>query len=358
MPTRSALPRSTWRLAASVAEAEPQPDASHLTADEVYGHVPVLYNEVVTWLQPRSSGRYLDGTLGAGGHAHGLLEASAPDGRLLGLDRDDTAVRLASDRLAPFGARAVVRRASFREVRAVLKDLGWRGLDGALLDLGLSSNQLAEPDRGFSFTLDGPLDMRFDRASQLETAEDLVNQLDERDLARLLWEYGEEPESRVIARAIVKSRPIRSTRALADVVASAGRRRAASRTRIHPATRTFQALRIAVNDELGELKAGLPEVVQSLDVGGRVAVITFHSLEDRIVKQTLRGMAGRAPRSAHLLSAAPDADPIARDLTPKPIRPSAAETTRNPRARSAKLRVAERISGGAGEWSLLSGVRP
>jgi 16S rRNA (cytosine1402-N4)-methyltransferase len=344
-------------LAASVVEAEPQPDASHHTSDEVHGHVPVLSSEIVMWLQPRPGGRYLDGTLGAGGHALALLQASAPDGRLLGLDRDGSAIKRAGDRLTPFGERAVVRRASFREVRGILNDLGWRGLDGAVLDLGLSSPQLSEADRGFSFLLDGPLDMRFDQPSQLETAEDLVNQLDERELARLLWEYGEEQESRAIAKAIVRARPIHSTRVLADLVASAGRRHAASRSRIHPATRTFQALRIAVNDELGELKAGLPEVVQSLNTGGRVAVITFHSLEDRIVKQTLRGMAGRAPRSAHLLSATPEADPLLRDLTPKPIRPSAAETIRNPRARSAKLRVAERTAGGAGELANGRGAR-
>ncbi len=330
-------------------EAEPQPDASLHAAAEVHGHVPVLINEVLDWLRPAPQGRYLDGTLGAGGHAQAILEACAPDGKLLGLDRDDAAAKRAGDRLAGYGDRVVVRRASFREVRGVLNDLGWRGFDGAVLDLGLSSMQLAEAERGFSFTLDGALDMRFDQTSQLETAADLVNQLEERELAQLLWEFGEERESRAIARAIVHARPIRTTRALADVVASAGRGEAGRHTRIHPATRTFQALRIAVNDELGELKAGLPEVVQTLNVGGRVAVISFHSLEDRVVKQTLRGMSGRAPRANPRLSLAPTVDPVLRDLTPKPVRPSAAETAGNPRARSAKLRVAERLGLAAGE---------
>jgi 16S rRNA (cytosine1402-N4)-methyltransferase len=343
-------------LAGRVVEAEPQPDASHQSAAEIHGHVPVLVNEILAWLRPGPKGRYLDGTLGAGGHARALLEASAPQGRLLGLDRDAKAVAGASDRLAAFGGRAVVRRGSFREVRTVLNDLGWCGLDGAVLDLGLSSLQLAEPERGFSFTLDGALDMRFDQGSQLETAGDLVNQLDERELARLLWEYGEERESRAIAVAIVRARPIRSTRALADVVAAAGRRGTAGRSHLHPATRTFQALRIAVNDELGELQAGLPEVVQALNTGGRVAVISFHSLEDRIVKQTLRGMSGRAARADLRLPAMPDVEPILRDLTPKPIRPSSAETAANPRARSAKLRVAERIARGAGELASSMGA--
>jgi 16S rRNA (cytosine1402-N4)-methyltransferase len=349
MPTRSASPRSTWPLAADVSEADPHSNAPRREAAEVHGHVPVLYNEILAWLQPRPGGHYLDGTVGAGGHAQGLLEASSPSGRLLGLDRDAEAVRCATERLALYGARAVVRRASFRQVKSILAEIGWDGLDGAVLDLGLSSLQLAEAGRGFSFMLEGALDMRFDRTSQVETAEDLVNQLDERDLAQLLWEYGEERNSRAIARAIVRARPIRSTRTLADVVVAASRRSAASGgSRIHPATRTFQALRIAVNDELNELSEGLPDVVQSLNVGGRVAVISFHSLEDRIVKQTLRGLAGRPSRSDRPWPAEHLPVAVLRDLSPKPVRPASAEIAFNPRARSAKLRVAERVAGGAG----------
>lgn len=341
-----------------MSEADPHRNATRPYAAANHGHVPVLYGEILTSLQPRPGGRYLDGTLGAGGHAQGLLEACSPDGLLLALDRDGEAVRRAGQRLAPFGTRAVLRQASFRAVNEVLAALGWQGIDGAVLDLGLSSLQLAEAERGFSFVVDGALDMRFDRAGQAETAEDLVNRLAEHDLAQLLWEFGEEHNSRSIARAVVGARPIRSTRELAEIVAAASRRTpAAGHSRIHPATRTFQALRIAVNDELGELKAGLPEVVRALNVGGRVAVISFHSLEDRIVKQTLRGLAGRAARTAVPWPAQAPAPAVLRDLTPKPIRPSRSEAAANPRARSARLRVAERVAGAVEGTSPMRGAR-
>jgi 16S rRNA (cytosine1402-N4)-methyltransferase len=320
--------------------------------------VPVLYSEILTFLEPHAGGRYLDGTLGAGGHAHGMLDASSPDGLLLGLDRDAEAVRRASQRLAPFGERAILRHASFRAVKDILTALGWEGLDGAVLDLGLSSLQLAEADRGFSFLVDGDLDMRFDRAGQAETAEDLVNHLTEQELARLLWEFGEERNSRVIARAVVRARPVRSTRELAEIVAAASRHAsAAGPSRIHPATRTFQALRIAVNDELGELKAGLPEVVDALKVGGKVAVISFHSLEDRIVKRTLRGLAGRAAHTGIPWPAALPTQAVLRDLTPKPIGPTPGEIAANPRARSARLRVAQRVAATVEGARLSGGAR-
>jgi len=336
-----------------VSEGDPHPNATRPYAAAKDGHVPVLYGEILTALDPRPAGRYLDGTLGAGGHAQGILEASSPDGLLLGLDRDGEAVRRAGQRLAPFGGRAMLRHASFRAVSEILAGLGWEGIDGAVLDLGLSSLQLAEAERGFSFLVDGALDMRFDRAGQAETAEDLVNRLGEHELAQLLWEFGEERNSRMIARAVVRARPIRSTRELAEIVAAASRRTSATgHSRLHPATRTFQALRIAVNDELGELKAGLPEVVRALKVGGRVAVISFHSLEDRIVKQTLRGLAGHAARTAIPWPAQVSAMAVLRDLSPKPIRPSPGEVEANPRARSARLRVAERVAGA------VDGVRP
>ncbi|HLC34036.1 MAG TPA: 16S rRNA (cytosine(1402)-N(4))-methyltransferase RsmH [Anaerolineales bacterium] len=341
-----------------MSEADPHQNATRPYAAANHGHVPVLYSEILTCLEPRPGGRYLDGTLGAGGHAQGLLEASSPDGLLLALDRDGEAVHRAGQRLASFGARAVLRQASFRAVNEILAALGWQGVDGAVLDLGLSSPQLAEAERGFSFVADGALDMRFDRAGQAETAEDLVNHLVEHELVQLLWEFGEERNSRSIARAIVRARPIRSTRELAEIVAAASRRTpAAGHSRIHPATRTFQALRIAVNDELGELKAGLPEVVRALNVGGRVAVISFHSLEDRIVKQTLRGLAGRAVSTTVPWPAQVPAPAVLRDLTPKPIRPSRGEAAANPRARSARLRVAERVSVAGEGVSPIRGAR-
>lgn len=341
-----------------MSEGDPHQNATRPYAAANHGHVPVLYSEILTCLEPRPGGRYLDGTLGAGGHAQGLLEASSPDGLLLALDRDGEAVRRAGQRLASFGGRAVLRQASFRAVNEILAALGWQGVDGAVLDLGLSSPQLAEAERGFSFVVDGALDMRFDRVGQAETAEDLVNHLAEHELAQLLWEFGEESNSRSIARAVVRARPIRSTRELAEIVAAATRRTsAAGRSRIHPATRTFQALRIAVNDELGELKAGLPEVVRALNVGGRVAVISFHSLEDRIVKQTLRGLAGRAVSTAVPWPAQVPATAVLRDLTPKPIRPSRGEAAANPRARSARLRVAERVAGAGEGASPMRGAR-
>ena len=341
-----------------MSEGDPHRKATRPYAAANHGHVPVLYSEILSCLQPRPGGRYLDGTLGAGGHAQGLLEASSPDGLLLALDRDGEAVGRAGQRLALFGRRAVLRQASFRAVNEILAALGWQGIDGAVLDLGLSSAQLAEAGRGFSFVVDGMLDMRFDRTGQAETAEDLVNHLAEHDLAQLLWEFGEEHNSRNIARAVVRARPIRSTRELAEIVAAASRRTSAARhSPIHPATRTFQALRIAVNDELGELKAGLPEVVRALKVGGRVAVISFHSLEDRIVKQSLRGLAGRAVRTAIPWPAQESAPVIVRELTPKPIRPSRGEIMANPRARSAKLRVAERVAGEVEGMGSVRGAR-
>ena len=298
-----------------------------------------MAKEAVALLAPKSPGLYVDGTVGAGGHARGVLEASAPDGRLLGLDVDEEALRLARENLAPFGSRVTLRRASYRSVFETVRAIGWPQVDGILLDLGLSSMQLNSADRGFSFQTEGPLDMRFDTSVGLSAAE-LVNDAHEDDLAEILEKYGEERHATRIASMIVAARPIRSTAELAEVVQRAHHRRG----RIHPATRTFQALRMAVNDELGTLEDGLPAALQTLRPGGILAVISFHSLEDRIVKRFMRQKATTGSGQADDSSGGPVASsPALREVTRKPIVPSSEERLRNPRARSAKLRVAERL---------------
>ncbi len=301
------------------------------------GHVPVLYQEVINGLQPRPGGRYIDGTVGAGGHAGGVLAASSPDGRVLGLDADPEALAVARERLAPYGERFVLAHADFRELGRVARRHGFDPVDGILLDLGLSSLQLDAPERGFAFQEEGPLDMRFD-PSQPTTAADLVNRLPEAELADLIYRYGEEPASRRIARAIVARRPVQTTAELAEIV----RRAVPGHYKRHPATRTFQALRIAVNEELESLSAVLPQAVELLKPGGRLAVITFHSLEDRLVKDFLR----KEARGCHCPPETPTCVcghvATLRILTRHPIQPGDAEVQRNPRSRSAKLRIAEK----------------
>jgi 16S rRNA (cytosine1402-N4)-methyltransferase len=301
-------------------------------------HVPVLYEQVLSWLQPRSGSWSIDATVGGGGHAEGILAASEPDGRLLGLDTDPEAVSFAREVLAPFGNRVVLRSANFRQISAVAGALGISQVDGVLMDLGLSSRQLGEGERGFAFGQDGPLDMRMDR-SQEQCAADLVNTLSEADLADILWRYGEERWSRRIARAIVAARPLTTTRQLADLVA----RTVGRREKIHPATRTFQALRIAVNDELEALRQTLPQARDLLRPGGRLAVIAFHSLEDRLVKRFYQQEARDCICPPELPVCACQHHATLRVLTSKPVRPEADETARNPRSRSARLRVAERL---------------
>ena len=301
-------------------------------------HIPVLYQSVLEWLQPQSGKRYLDGTVGGGGHAEGILRHGA---WLLGLDRDEEALRAAVRRLAPFTERAILKHASFRQAPDLLREIGWNTAEGIVLDLGLSSLQLADPQRGFAFRQDGPLDMRFDRSSG-ETAEDLVNTLPEDEIARILFRYGEESRARRIAKAILRHRPLRSTRQLAEVVAAAVGFSTSGKTRLHPATRTFQALRIAVNHELDELEEGLPDLMDCLEEGGRIAVISFHSLEDRLVKQTFRKAAGK-PVKGEVIGPGPERETFFRELTRKPVQPEEAELAVNPRSRSAKLRVLERI---------------
>ncbi len=302
-------------------------------------HRPVLYQEIIQYLAPFSPGRYLDCTAGAGGHAKGILEASAPDGQLVALDIDPDAVALARATLAPFSTRAIVKHASYTESAQVLAELGWQGVDGIVLDLGVSLMQLDRADRGFSFQQNGPLDMRFD-PTRGPSAADLVNNLDEKALADLIWRYGEERYSRKIARAIVQARPLQTTQELATVVRSAIGR---TSERQDPATRTFQALRIAVNDELKNIEEALPQLIELLKPSARIAVISFHSLEDRIVKQIFQ----RESKDC----ICPPEQPICtcghhasiKIITPHPVVPQEEEKTVNPRSRSAKLRVAQKL---------------
>jgi 16S rRNA (cytosine1402-N4)-methyltransferase len=300
-------------------------------------HLSVLYNDIIHALNPRGGGLYIDGTLGAGGHAAGLLAASAPDGELLGLDLDPQALALARQRLAEFGERAHIAQASYLEMPAQAKLLGWQQVDGIVLDLGVSSMQLDTAERGFSFLQDGPLDMRFD-PSRGSSAADLLNSLDESELADIFFRYGEERLSRKIARAIVNNRPFSATRQLADLVLKT----IGKRERIHPATRIFQALRIVVNGELDAIESVLPLAVGLLKPGGRLAVISFHSLEDRIVKTYFRRESRDClcPPQQPICTCAHRA--LITEINRKPIEASPEEIALNSRARSAKLRIVEK----------------
>ena len=301
-------------------------------------HLPVLYQEIIHALRPHSPGRYVDGTVGAGGHARGVLEACAPDGELLGLDLDPQALALARETLAPFGHRAHLAQASYTSLPQQLVQLGWEAVDGIVLDLGLSSMQLDTPERGFSFQHDAPLDMRFSPANPVNAAS-LVNGLDEEGLADILYRFGEESDGRCIARAIVRARPLQTTRQLAAVIESVSPRRG----RVHPATKTFQALRIAVNEELASVAEVLPKAVATLRSGGRLAVISFHSLEDRIVKDYLREQSRDLVNPPYTPIYAQERKAILKEIARKPINASSEEIEKNPRARSAKLRIAEKL---------------
>jgi 16S rRNA (cytosine1402-N4)-methyltransferase len=285
-------------------------------------------------------GTYVDGTLGGGGHAEAVLRASAPDGRLVGLDRDPHALERARRRLAPFGDRVTFHHGSFANLRTLVEEIA--PVDGILLDLGLSSLQLDTPERGFAFSHTGPLDMRFD-PTQGPTAADLVNRLPVKELRDILYRYGDERQARRIAEAIEAARPLQTTTELAEIIADAigGRWK-----RIHPATRTFQALRIAVNQELEALEAVLPQAVDVLAVGGRLVVISFHSLEDRIVKHFMRDESRECICPRELPICVCDHDVRLEVLTRKPVRPDEEEVEENPRSRSARLRAAERIEVG------------
>lgn len=285
-------------------------------------HVPVLLEEVLEWLAPTSGKTYVDGTLGHGGHASALLARTGPNGRLLGIERDPRNLAVAHTRLEAFGPRAVLVRGTYADLGSICVGNGFGAVDGVLFDLGFSSAHVDDPTRGFSFSADGPLDMRYDPDQEL-TAATIVNGWSVEELARLFRLYGEEPAAERYAKAIVVSRKQRRfvrTSELADVILSA----AGGRGKIHPATRVFQALRIAVNDELGELERVLPAAVDALKPGGRLAVISFHSLEDRIVKQFLLSRED------------------VKILTKRPIVPTKEEALKNPRSRSAKLRVVEK----------------
>jgi 16S rRNA (cytosine1402-N4)-methyltransferase len=301
-------------------------------------HQPVLYHEIIHALQPKNEGLFVDGTLGAGGHARGILEACAPDGRLLGLDVDPQALALARKTLAPYGERARLIQASYDSLAKILREIGWGLVDGILLDLGLSSMQLDTPERGFSFQYDAPLDMRFDPASPT-TAADLVNTLPRDELADLIYRYGEERASRRIAQAIVRARPLRTTRQLAAVIEAVLPRKG----RIHPATQTFQALRIAVNQELERVENVLPQAVSSLKSGGRLAIISFHSLEDRIVKEFFRAESKDLINPPYERIYDVEKKATLKEINRKVIVPGEAEIAANPRARSAKLRVVEKL---------------
>jgi len=285
----------------------------------------------------------VDGTIGAGGHAAGILEA-APEGQLLGLDRDPSALAMSRERLRIYGERVQLVHGNYAEMEPIVDQLGFGPVDGIVLDLGLSSMQLADPKRGFSFQRDGPLDMRFDQASAGSTAEAVVNGTTVDELADVIYRYGEEPASRAIARAIVEARPVQSTAQLAEVVANVVRRTKRSRPgQLHPATRTFQAIRIVVNRELESLEQGLEGAVNVLRPGGRLAVISFQSLEDRIVKQFFARESRDCICPPETLVCVCDHRARIAPVTGKPIRPTGQEMNRNPRSRSARLRIAAKL---------------
>ncbi|HLH70747.1 MAG TPA: 16S rRNA (cytosine(1402)-N(4))-methyltransferase RsmH [Candidatus Dormibacteraeota bacterium] len=305
------------------------------------GHVPVLSQASITLLQPRPGGVYVDATVGAGGHARLILERIGPRGRLLGIDCDEAALEATRRALAPVGPTVVLRRGNFRDLAAIARDEGFDAVHGVLLDLGVSSLQLDDPERGFSFRREGPLDMRMDQRGSL-TAEQVVNRMPERELARVIHALGQERWAARVARFIVERRPLRTTRDLAEAVAAAIPRRAWPRD-LHPATRTFQAIRMYVNDELANLEAGLEGAVDLLAGGGRLVVISFHSLEDGTVKRFLEHEARGCVCPPGQPVCTCGHRPRVRALTRRPLRPSPEEIAANPRSRSARLRAAERL---------------
>lgn len=308
-------------------------------------HLTVLKREAVEMLVVRDAGIYVDATLGLGGHTEEILKANGT-GRVVAIDQDEAALAIARDRLAEFGSRVAFVNSNFSELRSVLESRRMDGVDGIIADLGVSSIQLDSGERGFSFRFDAPLDMRMDTSSGSPTAADLLADLSETEIADIIYRYGEERFSRRIARRIVERReggtPVRTTKELAELVERSVKRK--PKDKIHPATRTFQALRIAVNRELDILEQFLTDGVDSLKIDGRFAVITFHSLEDRIVKQTFQRLAGKCfcpPRMPVCICGAVKKIEI---VTRKPVTPGNDEIEKNPRSRSAKLRVVQRIA--------------
>src|SRR5882757_1749668 len=306
------------------------------------GHVPVLVREVVDALQPADGSRYLDGTFGGGGYSTAMLDKA--DCQVIALDRDPDAIAAGQALAARHPSRLLLIEGRFGDMVELLQAEGVQEVDGVALDLGVSSMQFDQPERGFSFRASGPLDMRMEKRGP--SAADIVNETDEAELADIFWRYGEERRSRRVAHAIVEQRKLKrieTTGELAEIV-----RRAvgpSAKDESDPATRAFQALRISVNDELGELERGLAAAEQVLAPGGRLAVVSFHSLEDRAVKEFVRARSGRTPApSRHAPPRAEDRAATLGDLTRKPVLPSAAEIAKNPRARSARLRVAEKLA--------------
>jgi len=310
-------------------------------------HVPVLADEVVSMLAPAAGGVHVDATLGGAGHAERILTATDPDGRLLGIDADEAAIARAQRRLGPrFGRRLVLRQGDFRDLASLAPAAGFAAVDGCLFDLGLSSDELADAERGFGIRTGGPLDMRFDTGRGLPASE-LLASLDQAELTALFRKYGEEPFSGRIARAIVEARrtaPVATAGELAAIVERAAPSRAPGRRRVHPATRVFQALRIAVNEELEALEAGLAAAVDLLKPGGRLVVISYHSLEDRIVKRFMQAERRGCTCPPEAPVCVCGRKPRLRLVVPKGIVPSPAEIAANPRARSARLRAAERLA--------------
>jgi 16S rRNA (cytosine1402-N4)-methyltransferase len=307
-------------------------------------HRPVLLHESMDFLKPERGGLYVDCTLGAGGHSEAILRASE-ESRVIGIDLDEEALKVARERLARFGGRFEAVHENFRALPQILRDRDEANPNGILADLGVSSLQFDSPERGFSFRFDAPLDMRMDRSSDDPTAADLLEQLPEEEIARIIYEYGEERNSRRIAKRIVERRetgnPIRTTKDLAELVERSARRH--KRGQIHPATRTFQALRIAVNHELDELAQFLETAADLLQPEGRFIVISFHSLEDRIVKRELRRLSGHCQCPPRVPVCSCGARQLVEVLTRRPVTPSASEIESNPRARSARLRACRKV---------------
>lgn len=315
----------------------PEPEAT--ARNLPFYHTPVLLSEVIELLQPEPGKLIFDGTLGGGGHTEALLQHGA---RVVAMDQDPKALAHATERLKPFAAQFCALRGNFRHFPQIVEETGVSGFDGMLVDIGVSSHQLDDAARGFSFMRDGPLDLRMDTDAP-RTAADVVNTADEAELMRIFFEYGEESHARRIAQAIVKARakkPILTTLQLADIVSAA----APKRGKRHPATLVFQALRIAVNDELAALHDFLAAAPRWLKPNGRLAVISFHSLEDRIVKQTLQHLAAPFLDRPEWPEPRPNPDCLLKIITRKPVEAGAHEVELNPRARSARLRVAERLT--------------
>jgi len=309
-------------------------------------HIPVLLEEVLEALSPKPHSRILDGTVGMGGHAEALLERAGEGAELCGFDRDSDALDIAEKRLAPFGKRVHLQHRRFSQVLEGLDELGWAHVDTVLVDIGVSSLQIDDPSRGFSFMSDAPLDMRMDQSDHDASLWDLVNRERFENLKDMITQYGEDPQAGRIARSIITARdraPINTTLELANIIYQAYPPAWRAKARNHPATRTFQAFRIVINNEFGELKQFLQTILARLSIGGRLAVISFHSIEDRLAKHSMRAWAQACVCPKHIPRCVCRHQPEVKILTNKPIIPSLEEQRRNPRAGSAKLRVIEKI---------------